>query len=343
IALVKYKVLAGGGMLKIVNNSVPLALKTLGYNEMQIREVIDYIDKNDMIEGAPHLIERHLPVFDCAFKPAKGKRAIQYKGHIKMMGITQPFLSGAISKTINMPEESSVEEIAEAYVFAWEQGLKAVAIYRENSKRSQPLNTKKTDGEVVKKDPLKVAQVRTKLPQTRKSVTHKFDIAGHEGYITVGLYDDGKPGEIFVTMHKQGSTMRGMIDAWATSMSLNLQYGVSAKELFSKFRHQKFEPAGFVKNSSGEGEEGIKVNRIKTASSIVDYVSQFMLNNFVDSRVDVKVSFGENNIDEEQASLQVFDNEGITCPLCGGPAKRKANCEIMCTSCKQVTRGGCGE
>ncbi len=347
IALVKYKVLSGGGMLKIVNGSVPMALQKLGYNESQNKEIIDYIEKNDTIEGAPHITEKHLAIFDCAFKPAKGKRSIAYKAHIDMMAVCQPFISGAISKTVNMPENSTVEEIAEAYIYAWEQKLKAVAIYRENSKRSQPLNTQKTEGEMIKKkEVIKIIGERKKLPQTRKSITHKFDIAGHEGYITVGLYDDGKPGEIFVTMHKQGSTIRGLIDAWATSVSLNMQYGVTVNELFNKFRHQKFEPAGFVRNVEG-GEMETRIKQIRTASSIVDYVSQFMLNNFGEGTGGIQMSIDLNNLNEEvseeQASLEKFASEGITCPICGGPAKRIGNCAIRCTSCNQTTRGGCGE
>jgi ribonucleoside-diphosphate reductase alpha chain len=342
IALVAYKVLSGGGMLKIVNNSVARGLETLGYDENQIKEIIDYINKNDCIEGAPYLSEEHLPVFDCAFKAPKGKRAIAYEGHVKMLGAIQPFISGAISKTINMPEESSVEDIAKAYVFAWEQKLKAVAIYRENSKRSQPLNTQKTEGEVVKKQEVIIERRRVKLPQTRKSITHKFDIAAHKGYITVGLYDDGKPGEVFVTMHKQGSTIRGLMDAWATSVSLNLQYGASVNELFGMFRHQKFEPAGFVKNSDG-GNVDEKISQIRTASSIVDYVSQFMINNFGEGAGGIEVDFVVGNKNEEQASLEEFKAEGITCPICGGPAKRIGNCAIMCMSCLQTTRSGCGE
>ena len=347
IALVKYKVLAGGGMLKIVNRSVPMALRKIGYDEGMVREILEYIDKNDTIEGAPHLKEEHLPIFDCAFKAAKGKRSIHHAGHIKMMGVCQPFISGAISKTINMPEQSTVDDIVDAYILAWEQKLKAVAIYRENSKRSQPLNTQKTEGERVQKKDAAVHQLtREKLPQTRKSVTHKFDIAGHEGYITIGLYDDGKPGEIFVTMHKTGSTIRGLMDAWATSMSLNLQYGTPVDVLFKKFRHQKFEPAGFVKNVDGGvlDDKGIK---IRTASSIVDYVSQFMLNHFGESsgKLNFEVSSIEDQAElEEQTDLSEFSaDEGLICPLCGGPAKRIGNCALVCTSCKQTSRSGCGE
>jgi len=346
IALVKYKVLAGGGMLKIVNNSVRRGLRKLGYDNGQIEEIIAHIDKNETIEGAPHISEEHLPVFDCAFKAAKGKRAIQYKGHIKMMGAVQPFISGAISKTINMPEESNADEIMQAYIYAWEQKLKAVAIYRENSKRSQPLNTQKTEGEVVKKkETVKIGE-RVKLPQTRKSITHKFEIAGHEGYLTVGLYDDGKPGEIFVTMHKQGSTTRGLFDAWATSVSVNLQYGATVNDLFKRFRHQKFEPAGFVKNLAG-GEIDQNIKQIRTASSIVDYVAQFMMNNFGEGAGGIQVDLSdvhEIDMNEQQSSLEEFSaDEGITCPICGGVAKRVGNCAIMCTSCKQTTRSGCGE
>lgn len=345
IALVKYKVLAGGGMLKIVNKSVGMALQNLGYTPEQIREIERYVDENDMIEGAPELNPEHLAVFDCAFKPAKGKRSIHYTGHIKMMAVCQPFVSGAISKTINMPETSTVQEIAEAYIFSWEQGLKAVAVYRDNSKRSQPLNTQKTEGEMVKKGKKMdvITGERKKLPQTRKSMIHKFDIAGHEGYLIVGLYDDGKPGEIFVTMHKQGSTIRGLMDAWATSVSLNLQYGANVNDLFSKFRHQKFEPSGFVKNLEG-GELGSKIEPIRTASSIVDYVSQFMLANFGTGtgKVEVALSNLEPQV-EKQTELANFGNEGLVCPHCGGPAKRMGNCALYCTSCKQTTRNGCGE
>jgi len=356
IALVKYKVLAGGGMLKIVNKSVPLALKNLGYSESQIGEILDYINKNDMIEGAPYIKEEHMAVFDCAFKPAKGKRSIHYKGHIKMMGVSQPFISGAISKTVNMPEQSTADEIMDAYIYAWEQKLKAVAIYRENSKRSQPLNTQKTEGEMIKKKEIQIVSVlqeRRRMPQTRKSITHKFDIAGHEGYITIGFYDDGKPGEIFLTMHKIGSTVNGLIDAWATSVSLNLQYGIPVDVLFNKFRYHKFEPLGFVRNTNG-GELDKERTTIRTASSIVDYVAQFMLNNFgAGKKADLQIEMtpadaiqpdGQKVLSlDEQKSLESFSNEGLVCQFCGGSAKRIGNCAVYCTSCKQTARSGCGE
>ena len=345
IALVKYKVLSGGGMLKIVNRGVPFALKNLGYSEEQSGKIIDYIDQNDMIEGAPELKDEHLKIFDCAFRPAKGKRAIHYSGHIKMMSAIQPFISGAISKTVNMSEGATISDIEEAYIYAWELGLKALAIYRENSKRSQPLNTKKTENELVKKAE-KAAGERTRMPQTRKSIVHKFDIAGHEGFLIVGLYDDGKPGEVFISMHKQGSTIRGLMDAWATSVSLNLQYGASIGDLFNKFRHQKFEPSGFIRNLNG-GELDKKIRQIRTASSIVDYVAQFMLNNFGEGAggvdvEDIEIERAKEEKDE-QLSIKDFGNEGLTCPHCGGPAKRMGNCAIYCTSCKQTTRSGCGE
>jgi len=359
IALVKYKVLAGGGMLKIVNQSVGLALRQLGYHDDEIKKIIDYIDEKDTIENCPDLKEKHLAVFDCAFKPNKGTRSVHWKGHVDMMSVTQPFISGSISKTINMSEKSTVEDIMEAYMYSWEKKLKAVAIYRENSKRSQPLNVKKTKGEMWEKEE-KVGgfmKERNKLPQTRKSIIHKFEISGHEGYLTVGLYDNGKPGEIFITMHKQGSTIRGLMDAWATSVSINLQYGASVEDVFRRFRHQKFEPAGFVKNLGG-GVMDERIMQINTASSIVDYVAQFMLNNFGSTVAKPKVEIDpgilqseikkkrldvEIDLSEEQADLDVFENEGLTCPLCGGPAKRIGNCSIRCTSCNQTVRAGCGE
>ncbi len=346
IALVKYKVLSGGGMLKIVNRGVPLALRNLGYSQEQVDKIIEFIDQNDTIEGAPELRDEHLKIFDCAFKPAKGKRSIHYSGHIKMMSAIQPFISGAISKTVNMPEDATIAEIEEAYIYAWELGLKALAIYRENSKRSQPLNTKKTENELVAKRVEKVIGERIRMPQTRRSLVHKFDIAGHEGFLIVGMYDSGKPGEIFISMHKQGSTIRGLMDAWATSVSLNLQYGASILDLFGKFRHQKFEPSGFVRNMQG-GELDSKVKQIRTASSIVDYVAQFMLTNFGEGAGGIEVkplSIKDDTIQkEEQASIEDFGNEGLTCPHCGGPAKRLGNCAIYCTNCKQTTRSGCGE
>ncbi len=366
IALVKYKVLSGGGMLKIVNRSVPLALQRLGYTADDTSDIVAYINEKDTIEGAPHLKPEHLQIFDCAFKAANGKRAIHFKGHVLMMAVCQPYISGAISKTVNMPEHSTVDEIMDAYMLAWEMGLKAVAIYRENSKRSQPLNTKKTEGEVVAREVVKevvkeviVRQERQSLPQTRRSLTHKFEIGDHKGYLTVGLYDNGKPGEVFVTIAKQGSTIRGLIDAWALSMSMNLQYGVPAGELFGMFRHQKFEPAGFVRNDEVLGKLDENQSPIRTASSIVDYIAQFMLNNFGEGAGGVEVEIPQlesSLLKEEQKGLSDFAHttietenkdkgisEGLVCGLCGGPAKRIGNCAIRCTSCNTTQRSGCGE
>jgi ribonucleoside-diphosphate reductase alpha chain len=288
IALVKYKLLAGGGMLKIVNRTVPMALKKLGYTDAQVADVVKYIDENDMIEGAPHLQEKHLAVFDCAFKPAKGRRSIQYMAHLKMMAAAQPFLSGAISKTVNMPQESTVEEIMHSYTEGWRLGLKAVAIYRDGSKRSQPLNTSRSGGDTPAEKAAKEADsfksrieeldeevaklrarlgtpARHRLPDTRQAVTHKFDIAGHEGYITVGLFDDGIPGELFITMAKEGSTIGGLMDTIGTLVSLALQYGVPLETLVKKFAHQRFEPSGFTKNPD-----------IPIAKSISDYLFRWL-------------------------------------------------------------------
>jgi len=278
IALVKYKKLVGGGMLKIVNQTVPIALRRIGYPEPQVSEILQYIDENDTIEGAPHLRPDDLAVFDCAFKPAKGSRTIHYMGHVKMMAAAQPFISGAISKTVNMPELATPEDIMEVYLEGWRMGLKAIAIYRDGSKRSQPLNTaldskKSTAAQVpstreVGSEPARA--VRRKLPDERRAITHKFDIQGHEGYITVGIYEDGRPGEIFLVMSKEGSTISGLMDAFATSISLALQYGVPLEVLVKKFAHTRFEPSGFTKNPE-----------IPIAKSITDYIFRWLASKFL--------------------------------------------------------------
>jgi ribonucleoside-diphosphate reductase alpha chain len=269
IALVKYKKLVGGGMLKIVNQTVPTALKRLGYDPKQVNDIIHYIDENDTIEGAPHLLDAHLPVFDCAFKPANGTRSIHYMGHIRMMGAVQPYISGAISKTINMPTAATVEEIEQAYYEAWKLGLKAVAVYRDGCKRSQPLSTGKEKAQL---EALGVGPtaVRRKLPDERESITHKFSIGGHEGYITVGKYEDGAPGEIFITMAKEGSTISGLMDSFATMTSLALQHGVPLQLLVDKFTHTRFEPSGFTKNPE-----------IPMAKSIMDYIFKWLAIKFL--------------------------------------------------------------
>ncbi len=271
ISLVKYKKLVGGGVFKIVNNTVPLALKKLGYALDDIQRIVDFINVNDTIEGAPGLKDEHLPIFDCAFKPMKGTRTIQYMGHVKMMAAAQPFLSGAISKTVNMPHDTTIEEIEKTYIEAWRMGLKAIAIYRDGCKRSQPLSTGKDEEKVAAVAAALEPQARRrKLPDTRQSVTHKFSVAGFDGYITVGLFDDGQPGEIFVTLGKAGSTLAGFADAFATAISFSLQHGVELRFLVDKFTHVRFEPSGFTGNP-----------QIPIAKSIVDYVFRWMAIQFL--------------------------------------------------------------
>ena len=303
IALVKYKLLAGGGMLKIVNRGVPDALRRLGYDAATVTKIIAHIEKHDTIEDIQEngvtihsgLKAEHLPVFDCAFKPHQGRRSIGYLAHLKMMGAAQPFISGAISKTVNMPNECTVAEVRDTYVQAWKMGLKCVAIYRDGSKRSQPLNTKKTneganktaaptaeetvaletrllelETEVLRLRSDSGKPLRRRLTDTRQALTHKFDIAGHEGYLTVGMFDDNQPGELFITMAKEGSTIGGLMDSIGTLTSMALQYGVPLDALVRKFAHQRFEPSGFTKNSE-----------IRNASSITDYVFRWLALQFI--------------------------------------------------------------
>jgi ribonucleoside-diphosphate reductase alpha chain len=274
IALVKYKKLVGGGLLKIVNRTVPEALRRLGYDSQSIKRIVDYIDANDTIEGAPGIKDEHLPVFDCAFKPYKGQRAIQYMGHVRMMAAVQPFLSGAISKTVNMPNHATADEIAQTYAQAWQMGLKAIAIYRDGCKASQPLNTSNEEqsAESTEKKEAKPAKrmLRHKLPDERASITHKFTVGGHEGYITVGMYENGQPGEIFIVMSKEGSAVSGLMDSFATSISLALQYGVPLKVLVRKFIHTRFEPSGFTNNPA-----------IPIAKSVMDYIFRWLALKFM--------------------------------------------------------------
>ena len=303
IALVKYKQLAGGGMLKIVNRTVPMALRKLGYDEPVIRGALDYIDTHDTIEGAPGLKDEHLPVFDCAFAPPQGGRSIHFRGHLRMMAAVQPFLSGAISKTCNVPAEATVADILGAYLEGWKLGLKALAIYRDGSKGSQPVSTKaeSNDGagpnaSDAAREPQSSADAgalpgvsevhparatvpiaapaiqprRERLPHTRRSLTHKFDIQGHEGYINVGFYPDGRPGELFITMAKEGSTIGGLMDVLGTAISIGLQYGVPLEVFVNKFAHSRFEPAGFTKNAD-----------IPIAKSIADYIFRWLGMEFI--------------------------------------------------------------
>jgi ribonucleoside-diphosphate reductase alpha chain len=271
LALVKYKKLVGGGLLKIVNTTVPAALRKLGYDEVKVKEIVEYIDENDTIEGAPHLMDEHLKVFDCAFKPVNGSRSIAPMGHVRMMAAVQPFVSGSISKTVNLPTDATVEDIQQTYMESWKLGLKCIAIYRDGCKRSQPLSTS-MDKEKKAAAPAEVEYraMRHKLPDERKAVTHKFDIQGHEGYLTVGLFDDGTPGELFVTMAKEGSTISGLMDAFATQTSYALQFGVPLKFMVDKFSHMRFEPSGFTKNKE-----------IPIAKSIVDYIFRWMASHFL--------------------------------------------------------------
>src|SRR5262245_41654425 len=265
IALVKYKQLAGGGMLKIVNNTVPLALKKLGYDDPTIQGICKYVDEHDTIEGAPQLSEDHLPVFDCAFKPANGVRSINWRAHVRMMAAAQPCLSGAISKTVNMPSDVTPQDIADAYFWGWQTGLKALAIYRDWSKQSQPLSTK-AEGSKDKEEKTGTPKPRReRLPDTRSSITHKFNVGGHEGYINVGMYPDGRPGELFITMAKEGSTVGGIMDAFGTAISMSLQYGVPLEALVNKFSHMRFEPMGHTTNPD-----------IRIAKSMVDYIFRWM-------------------------------------------------------------------
>jgi len=347
IALVKYKKLVGGGFLKIVNNTVPLALKKLGYTDKQIEEIVNYIDKNDTIEGAPHLKPEHLPVFDCAFKPAKGKRFIHYMGHVKMMAAVQPFISGAISKTVNMPNDVTVDDVMQLYIDAWKMGLKAIAIYRDGSKGTQPLSTsiddeKKTSAGEEKKVEFK--PVRRRLPDERNSITHKFSVAGHEGYITVGMYPDGTPGEIFITMSKEGSTLSGLMDAFATAISLALQYGVPLKVLVDKFSHMRFEPSGFTNNPE-----------IPIAKSIIDYIFRWLGKKFLKpeeqpSNVDHTDILNEIHLSQEKVVLrsetlekyekQIFEiqSDAPPCPSCGAIMQRSGSCYV-CPNCGSTS--GC--
>src|SRR5712691_10866290 len=271
LALVKYKKLVGGGLLKIVNTTVPAALRKLGYDEIKVKEIVEYIDENDTIEGAPHLQDEHLKVFDCAFKPVKGTRSIAPMGHVRMMAAVQPFISGSMSKTVNLPTDATAEDIQQTYMESWKLGLKCIAIYRDGCKRSQPLSTsldKEKKKEVAADSEPKA--VRRKLPDERKAVTHKFDVGGHEGYLTVGLFEDGTPGELFVTMAKEGSTISGLMDAFATQTSYALQFGVPVKFMVDKFSHMRFEPSGFTKNKE-----------IPIAKSIVDYIFRWMASHFL--------------------------------------------------------------
>jgi ribonucleoside-diphosphate reductase alpha chain len=317
IALVKYKKLVGGGMMKIVNQSVPQALRKLGYSPLQVEEIVRYIDEKEMIEGAPGLKDEHLAIFDCAFPARDGKRSIQWMGHIKMMAAVQPFLSGAISKTVNMPTDATPEDIQQAYTEGWRLGLKAIAVYRDGCKRSQPLSTSKEEAKVAVPAPAEDVAVaaaprpaRRKLPDERHAITHKFSIAGHEGYITVGMYEDGKPGEIFLVMAKEGSTISGLMDAFATSISMALQYGVPLEALVEKFSHVRFEPSGFTKNSE-----------IPYAKSITDYIFRWLASKFLSAEHQqaVGVQTSEASLKPHSGPVVASGIQVDRAPEAGGP------------------------
>ena len=324
IALVKYKQLAGGGALKIVNQTAPLALKTLGYDEAEIESILAHIEKEDTIEGAADLKVEHLPVFDCAFQPPNGTRSIAFKAHIRMMAAAQPFIAGAISKTVNMSKDSTEEDVAEAYTEGWRLGLKALAVYRDGSKEIQPLSTKKKE---EKADKQVTAPRRERLPDTRQSITHKFNVSGHEGYITVGLYPDGRPGELFITMAKEGSTVGGLMDCFGTSISMSLQYGVPLDIYVNKFSHTRFEPMGFTKNPD-----------IRIAKSVVDYIFRWMGLTFLGESHDVAPKPAKGPTEEPKGEAEsgeqfaAFQTDSPACDNCGAITVRNGNC-YLCYNC----------
>jgi ribonucleoside-diphosphate reductase alpha chain len=339
LALVKYKKLVGGGVIKIVNNTVPQALIKLGYTPEQTEQIVTHIDSTGTIEGAPHIKPEHLAVFDCSFRPQNGVRSIAHMGHIRMMGAVQPFISGAISKTINLPEESTVEDVMEAYTESWRLGLKAVAIYRDGSKRSQPLSSSTGKGE--KKATVSIGStpqpqtvekivyrpVRRKLPDERQSVTHKFSIGGHEGYITVGLYEDGTPGEVFISMAKEGSTISGLMDTLATSISYGLQYGVPLKFFVDKFSHVRFEPSGWTGNP-----------QVPYAKSIIDYIFRWLGARFLG--ITEATEAGETSklrpTEPDPQTALPFDASVVSdaplCSECGSFMTRNGSC-YKCENC----------
>jgi ribonucleoside-diphosphate reductase alpha chain len=316
IALVKYKKLVGGGMLKMVNGTVPAALRRLGYGETAVADIIAYIDTNDTIEGAPTLREEDVAVFDCAFTPQNGRRSITWQGHLRMMAAVQPFISGAISKTVNMPNEATVEDIERAYTDGWKLGLKAVAIYRDGSKRSQPLATTmdKTTGHKVQ---VVERPLRKRLPAERTAITHKFEVGGHEGYITVGLYEDGTPGEIFLRMAKEGSTVSGLMDSFATAVSLALQYGVPLPALVDKFSHTRFDPQGFTRNPE-----------IPIAKSVMDYIFRWLASRFLPQeerdRLGIIRREPDGSVSEAASDLADFGTEPAAVAVAPAPAASAA-------------------
>ncbi len=351
IALVKYKKLVGGGQLKIVNNTVPEALHRLGYTEDERRQILAYLEEKDTIEDAPGLQPEHLPVFDCAFKPRHGQRSIGHMGHVRMMAACQPFLSGAISKTVNLPTEATPEEVAQVYIEAWKLGLKAIAIYRDGSKRIQPLST---GGDQAERRLAPPAPQRVRLPDERQAITHKFSIGGHEGYITVGLYPNGRPGEMFIAMAKEGSVVSGLMDSFATAVSIMLQYGVPLSVLTSKFSHVRFEPSGVTSNPE-----------LPMAKSIMDYIFRWLDLKFGEHATAAAAdaasaaapapargyalgpslereaeTAGGNRITLEETEHHVFTTQADSppCPECGSVMVRNGSC-YKCLNCASTS--GC--
>ena len=353
LALVKYKKLVGGGLLKIVNGTVPAALRKLGYDSKEVKDIVEYIDENDTIEGAPLLQEDHLKVFDCAFKPVKGMRSIAPMGHVRMMAAVQPFISGSMSKTVNLPTEATIEDIQQTYLESWKLGLKCIAIYRDGCKRSQPLSTSLAkEKKTVEPAGPDYRAVRRRLSDERKSITHKFDIQGHEGYLTVGMFEDGQPGELFVTMAKEGSTISGLMDAFATQTSYALQFGVPLKFMVDKFSHMRFEPSGFTKNKE-----------IPIAKSIVDYIFRWMASHFlpVEEQDEAGVVRRETPVATTPApatpgvtpsselkviaspangiqKIAFINTDAPACPDCGAITVRSGSC-YKCLNCGATT--GC--
>jgi len=350
IALIKYKRLVGGGMLKIVNRSVAEALQYLGYDEGQQKEILEYLEENETIEGSPYLAKEHLPIFDCAFKPRNGSRSIHHAAHVRMMAAVQPFISGAISKTVNMPNESTIQDIEQVYREAWQLGLKSIAIYRDGCKRTQPLSLSAVDERKAGKTAAAPRPIRRRLQDERESITHKFSMGGHEGYVTVGLYEDGTPGEIFIVMAKEGSVVSGLVDCFATAISIALQYGVPLKVLVNKFVHTRFEPSGITQHP-----------QIRFARSITDYIFRWLALKFLpehevvqNSRLaDVSEeahhreangitaeteSGSAKTADSKDQAVFHFDTDSPPCPVCGSLMVRAGNC-ARCYNCG--TSNGC--
>lgn len=340
IALVSYKNLAGGGILKIVNNTVKIALKFLGYDPGEVAYIIKYIEEHDTIEGSNHQVcglhPEHLPVFDCAFKPANGSRFISYMGHIKMMAAVQPFLSGAISKTVNMPNDATVAEIINAYTQAWQMGVKALAIYRDGSKRTQPMNlTEEKEVEYVVageeiEGEIDYTVCRRKLPETRQSITHRFEIAGHEGYLTVGLFDTYEPGELFITMSKGGSSIQGLMDCFGIAISMGLQHGVPVETLVKKYSYVRFEPAGMTSNKE-----------IPFAKSIVDYIARWLKITFLENAEVVAINNTASPVEQVEEGnilssaddqMKSFQDDAPACSNCGSITVRNGSC-YKCFNC----------